>query len=378
MATGRRATTSIFIAVAALCNTALCAFPAGAQSESVTQTRTVDFLGPNTIADLAVAAGPSVVNIVSTATAGRAIRYKRGREEQSRRTRQYFGLDPDTDGGSELKITGSGVVVRADGYILTSLHVVNSARDITVTLADGRTFEGKVIGRDNFTDLALLKIEATKLQEAKFGSANALRVGEWVVAIGNQFGLENTVTCGLVSGLAREAKAFTPSFGARTGAVRFIQTQTPINPGSSGGPLLNLKGEVVGINSFIRDDAQNIGFAIPAHLAREVADKLMRSGTIQHPYIGIEMRDPAEIASTETFEGVEVTSVKPSSPASLAGLETGDMIVEVDKSLVKSPTEVSQAVSSHSIGEKMTFKVKRRGADHTVVVRVDKLPEEVE
>lgn len=336
-----------------------------------------ELFGSHTIADIAQAAAPAVVNIVTTSTGRGPTKIRPGREDQSKRLRQYFGLDP-AETGSELKVTGSGVIVRSDGYILTSLHVVNNAKDITVSLANGRTFQAKVAGRDNFTDLALLKIEGTQLQEAKFGDPDSLRPGEWVIAIGNQYGLEHTVTCGLVSGLAREAKAFTPSFGARTGAVKYIQTDAPINPGSSGGPLLNLKGEVIGINSFIRDDAQNIGFAIPSSLAREVAEKLIRIGAIAHPYIGIEMRDPAELASGESSEGVEVTLVKAKSPASLAGLEAGDLITEVDKSAVRTPSDVSQMVSNRSIGERLTFHVRRHGAERTFVVRVDKLPDEVE
>ncbi len=337
--------------------------------------------GAETMVDIAREVSPAVVNIVSLTTASRdqltRMRTERSRDDNGRKLRRYFGLDQGEEPGNQLRVTGSGIVIRADGYILTTLHVVQNATDIKVILVDGRSFSARVIGRDGFTDLALIKIEGTKLQEARFGDPERLRLGEWVVAIGNQFGLEHTVTCGLISGLHREAKAFTPSFGARTGAVKFIQTDTPINPGSSGGPLLNLRGEVIGINSFIRDDAQNIGFALPASLAREVGEKLLRSGTIAHPYIGIEMRDPAESVAVAD-KGVEVTLVKPASPASSAGLEAGDLIVEVDQSFVKTPNDVSEAVSSHSPGERMTFKVKRNGTDRTIIVKVERLPEDVE
>jgi S1-C subfamily serine protease len=333
--------------------------------------------GADTFSDIAREVSPAVVNIVSLTSASRdQLSRMRTRDENSRKLRRYFGLDQGEEPGNQLRVTGSGIVVRSDGYILTTLHVVQNASEIKVTLSDGRAFSARVIGKDGFTDLAMIKIDLAGMQEARFGDPEKLKLGEWVVAIGNQFGLEHTVTCGLISGLHREAKAFTPSFGARTGAVKFIQTDTPINPGSSGGPLLNLRGEVVGINSFIRDDAQNIGFALPASLAGEVANKLLSSGNISHPYIGIEMRDPMETAVSDN--GVEVTLVKPASPASSAGLEAGDLILEVDKSYVKTPGDVSKAVSSHSPGERMTLRVKRNGADHTIIVKVDRLPEEIE
>lgn len=334
--------------------------------------------GANTMIDIAREVSPAVVNIVSlTTSTGRSrVEQRSSKEDGTRKLRRYFGMDQGDD-GNQLRVTGSGIVIRSDGYILTTLHVVQNATEIKVSLADGRSFDAKVIGRDGFTDLALIKVSATGLQEARFGDPERLKLGEWVVAIGNQFGLEHTVTCGLISGLHREAKAFTPSFGARTGAVKFIQTDTPINPGSSGGPLLNLRGEVVGINSFIRDDAQNIGFALPASLAREVGEKLLRNGAISHPYIGIEMRDPLENAPIEVG-GVEVTLVKPASPASSAGLEAGDWILEVDQYSVKTPGDVSKAVGVHSPGEKVVMRVKRNGADKTIIVKVDKLPEEIE
>lgn len=357
--------------------------PGGGAAE-ITQRRVESALpfGANTMIDIAQEVSPAVVNIVSMTTATRdqsRNRAERGsKDESTRKLRRYFGMDQGEDPGNQLRVTGSGIVIRSDGYVLTTLHVVQNATDIKVTLADGRSFDAKVIGRDGFTDLALIKIPGTGLQEARFGDPERLRLGEWVVAIGNQFGLEHTVTCGLISGLHREAKAFTPSFGARTGAVKFIQTDTPINPGSSGGPLLNLRGEVIGINSFIRDDAQNIGFALPASLAREVGEKLLRNGAIAHPYIGIEMRDPVESAPVEPGTGVEVTLVKPASPASSAGLEAGDWIVEVDQFSVKTPSDVSKAVGVHSPGEKVVMRVKRNGADKTIIVKVDKLPEEID
>ena len=371
---------TVFICLAALAIGAPCV---AAPENADLRVGALTGFGADTISQLVEEVSPAVVNIVSMTSSGRDQLSRqhtdqRSKDESSRKTRRYFGVDPGVDeSGNQMKVTGSGIVVRSDGYILTTLHVVQNATDIKVTLADRRTFLAKVAGKDGFTDLALIKIDATALQQAKFGDPERLRLGQWVIAIGNQFGLEHTVTCGLVSGLHREAKAFTPSFGARTGAVKFIQTDAPINPGSSGGPLLNLQGEVVGINSFIRDDAQNIGFALPASLARDVAEKLLLSGAIARPYIGIEMRDPSE-SSSDLEAGVEVTLVKPASPASGAGLEAGDLILEVDQKTVKTPDEVSKGVSGHSPGEKIVMKVKRNGAERILTIKAERLPESVE
>lgn len=345
--------------------------------------RAGEFLGANTIADIVHEASPGVVNIVALVSLSREqaarLHGEHPHDTDNRRVRRHFGLDVDESSGNQVKVTGSGIVMRSDGYILTSFHVVKEASEIRVTMFDGASFNARFIGKDNFTDLALIKIDRTGLFEPKFGDANKLRLGEWVVAIGNQFGLEHTVTAGLISGLHREAKAFTPSFGARSGSLRFIQTDAPINPGSSGGPLLNLKGEIVGVNSFIRDDAQNIGFAIPANLAFEVADKLIKKGFASHPYIGIEMREPADLPLIKSMgEGVEITKVRSTSPASAAGLEPGDFITEVDSSAVRNPGDVSQAVGRHAIGEAVTVRVKRKGSARTLVVKVESLPDDLE
>lgn len=328
-------------------------------------------IGPDTIADIAAAVAPSVVNIsVTTPTNAESRRRLRGDRPRGR-------FDDEEIPGDYLKVTGSGVIVRPDGYILTSLHVVENPLKITVTLQDGHSVDGVVHARDRFSDLALIKIPADRLPVIKFGDANNLRPGDWVIAIGNQFGFGHTVTHGLISGLSREAKAFGKSFGAKTGAVKFIQTDAPINPGSSGGPLINLKGEVIGINTFIRDDAQNIGFAVPANIARETADKLVSSNTIAHPYIGIEMREPSEELpdAQSDLSGVKVTRVSPASPAASAGIEPGDLIVAIDESSVRRPEQISTAVGKHQVGDKLTFKVMRGGSEKVVVVTIKSLPE---
>ncbi|MBY0357596.1 MAG: trypsin-like peptidase domain-containing protein [Candidatus Obscuribacterales bacterium] len=318
----------------------------------------LDFIGPDTIANVVQEASPFVVNIIAITNLSS--------DELANMPRFQ------REANGRYKATGSGVIMRSDGYILTSLHVVQKALDIKVTLLDGRNFKAKLIGKDSYSDLAMIKIESQSLPEAKFGNPEELKLGQWLVAIGNQFGLEHTVTAGLVSGLHREAKAFSPSAGARSGVLKYIQTDAPINPGSSGGPLLNLKGEIIGINSFIRDDAQNIGFAIPATVAKEIANKLLLEGAVVRPYIGIEMKEVTVDA------GVEITKVKTKSPADMAGLIPGDCILNVDGKAVNEPSQVSYAVSRHTVGESLNLKIKRLGLDRTLVVKIGSLPDDIE
>ena len=343
----------------------------------------MQFIGPDTIADIATAAAPSVVNITANSNVSREqlsrMKTSGHGKDDSHKVRRYYGIDSlpgGTDSNDTLKVTGSGLIVRSNGYILTSLHVVENANSVTVTLQNGKSYEGTVTARDRFSDLAIVKIAAADLPVAKFGNPDQLRLGDWVVAIGNQFGLGHTVTHGLISGLEREAKGFEKSFGAKTGAVRFIQTDAPINPGSSGGPLLNLKGEVIGVNTFIRDDAQNIGFAVPANIAREVADKLTSAGEIAHPYIGIVMREPLQQGKTP--EGVEVTEVRFRSPAASAGIVPGDVIMEVDHRAVSNSDDISLSVAKRRIGDNIKMKVKHNGADKDLDVKVDRLPDDAD
>lgn len=334
----------------------------------------LQFLGPDTIADLVETVQPSIVNIsCARQTAKQAP--PRSPEEAARRKR-FFGDVPTDE--NYLKLSGSGVIVREDGYILTSLHVVQNQNNIVVTMSDGRTFPAKIVNRDSFYDLAVLKINATGLPVAKFADANQLRKGEWVIAIGNQMGLEHTVTIGLVSGIAREVKGYS-AYGAKTGAVRFIQTDAPVNPGSSGGPLVNLRGEVVGINTFIRDDAQNVGFAIPSNMAKEVAVKLTSERLITHPYIGVEMVDPSTQVTPVGAApplGVEVSTVKVKGPADNAGLLPGDVITQIDEMVVARPDDVSRAVASAPVGTVLKLKIRRGSASKQIDVKVEALPDD--
>lgn len=341
------------------------------------------FFGPDTIADLVDQVAPSVVNIVSTSQISRdqAMRLKldqRGKEDGVHKLRKHFGLETPTEEiGNQTRTTGAGILVRADGFILTSLHVVRNADEVRVTLKDGRKYEAKIIGRDGFSDLAVIKIAAAGLPTVKFADPNKLRLGQWVFAIGNPYAYENSVSVGLISGLHREAKNFTPAFGARTGALTFIQTDVPLNPGSSGGPLINLSGEVVGINSFIRDEAQNIGFAIPSNIVQKIGEELIAKGNAPHAYLGVEMRDPSEVPTgAGIVHGAEVTKVKIPSPANAAGIQVGDLIVEMDAAAIDGPNDVSKVIANHSAGDQVSVRLKRAGADKSVSVKVENLPDD--
>ncbi|MBX9877031.1 MAG: trypsin-like peptidase domain-containing protein [Candidatus Obscuribacterales bacterium] len=328
-------------------------------------------LGPDTLADLAENVAPSVVNI-DVSPYGQ---YGRQPLKQSDKFYRYYGVEPPAQ--SPARTTGSGVILKPDGIIMTSNHVIERSDRIKVTLHDGRTFLARVLGSDPFSDLAVLKIEATNLPTIRFGTAKTVRPGDWVLAIGSPLGLDHTVTLGIVSALGREAKGL-DSFGARSGAVRFIQTDAAINPGNSGGPLVNLKGEVVGLNTFIRGDAQNIGFAIPSDIVAEVANTLMRQQPIPHPFIGIVMeeRDDNELVSDgrKVNQGVEVRTVSPNSPAAKAGLMPGDIITEIEEKQVARPGEVSEIVRKADIGDYLSLIIKRQGQLRTITVKVEQLP----
>ncbi len=341
----------------------------------------LQFLGPDTIADVAASIAPAVVNIDVTTGAETRSTSTRGKGGKEPRDGDYqqkpYRIGPP---GMPSKGTGSGVILKPDGIILTSNHVISGADKITVTLQDGRSFPAEVLGRDSFSDMAVLKISSDGLPIVKFASVDKLRPGDWVVAIGSPLGLDHTVTLGIVSAIGREAKGLS-TFGARSGAVRFIQTDAAINPGNSGGPLVNLRGEVVGINTFIHGSAQNIGFAVPSEVAVDVAEKLTKFHSIPHPFIGIVMGDLDTTVKQseglpESTTGVLVRSVLPRSPASSAGLLPGDLIVEVDDRSVNHSGQVSELVRTHGIGEHLKVKVKRAGLDKLLRVQIEQLPDE--
>ena len=279
--------------------------------------------------------------------------------------------------------TGSGFIIGADGRLITNAHVVDGAEKVRVTLKDGTSYEGKVLGTDSFTDVAAIKIDAENLPTVNMGDAENLTPGEWAIAIGNPLGLDNTVTVGIISALGRSSS----QVGVPDKRVRFIQTDAAINPGNSGGPLLNSVGEVIGINTAIRADAQGLGFAIPIETAQRIANQLFTKGQADHPYLGIHMvniteETRKEINKSEDFnfkisqnEGVLIVRVIPGSPASKGGLKPGDAIRKVGNALVETSLQVQEQVDKSKIGSTLSVEVLRNGKLKTLEVLPSAFPQ---
>ncbi|MGQ0794222.1 MAG: DegQ family serine endoprotease [Deltaproteobacteria bacterium] len=268
---------------------------------------------------------------------------------------------------------GSGFIISQDGFIITNNHVIERANDIDVILEDGGKYKAKIIGRDPKTDIALLKVDAKKpLPAVSLGSSNALEIGDWVVAIGNPFGLGHTVTAGIVS-----AKGRSLGLGAYDD---FIQTDAAINPGNSGGPLFNLKGEVVGVNTAIIAGGQGIGFAIPASMTRSVIDQLRNKGKVVRGWIGVLVQQVTpEIAqgmNLKSAEGALVADVSQGGPAQKAGLKRGDVITEFNESRIREMSDLPKLVALTSPGTEGRVKFIRDSGERSARVRIGELPEE--
>jgi serine protease Do len=289
----------------------------------------------------------------------------------------FFGpfSEGNPPGGFEQRGVGSGFVMNRDGYILTNNHVVEDADQIKVKLANGKEYDGKVVGRDPKTDLALIKIEASSdLQPLNLGNSDELKVGSWVVAVGSPFGLEQTVTAGIVS-----AKGRVIGSGPYD---NFIQTDASINPGNSGGPLINMKGEVVGINTAIIASGQGIGFAIPINMAKEIAPQLQEKGHVTRGWLGVSIQEVTpELAKSfglKEKKGALVSQVVSGSPAEKAGIEQGDVIVEFDGKEVADSKDLPRMVASTPVGKAATIKLLRNGKVLDLQVKVGEIEEKVE
>ena len=337
----------------------------------------------NFIATAVQKVGPAVVRI----DASRQISSALPENFSNPLFKRFFGQNenPDSDSIPERieRGTGSGFIIAADGRLITNAHVVNGAETVQVTLKDGTTYQGKVLGTDSFTDVAVVKIEATDLPTVNLGNADDLTPGEWAIAIGNPLGLDNTVTVGIVSALDRSSS----QVGVPDKRVRFIQTDAAINPGNSGGPLLNAQGEVIGINTAIRADAQGLGFAIPIGTAQRIADQLFTKGQADHPYLGVHMvnlnsETKKELNSSQEFdfniplsEGVVVVRVIPRSPAAKSGFQAGDVISQVGGENVATSLQVQERVDSSVIGSELEVKVIRNGKSKTIKVKPSAFPQ---
>jgi len=275
---------------------------------------------------------------------------------------------------------GSGFITRSDGVILTNAHVVDGASDVDVTLPDGRSFSGKVLGADPITDVAVVKVAATGLPVAPLGDSAKVRPGEWAIAIGNPLGLDNTVTAGIISAVQRTNAV---GEGQR---VPYIQTDAAVNPGNSGGPLINDRGEVIGINTAIRKaPGAGLSFAIPINLGRQIAAQILERGRASHPYIGVRLQaltpqlarevnaTDAECRLPET-NGVVVVEVMPGSPAAQGGMRPCDLIERVGGVAVDNPSEVQVAVDQGRVGQNLRVQVQRGARELQLDLRPAELP----
>ena len=264
---------------------------------------------------------------------------------------------------------GSGVIISEDGYILSNNHVVEGAKEVSVTLADKKEYPAEVIGLDPKTDLAVLKIDAKDLPKATLGNSESLKVGDWVVAIGNPFGLNHTVTSGIVSAKGRVIGAGPYD--------NFIQTDASINPGNSGGPLFNLQGEVVGINTAIIPQGQGIGFAIPVNTAKPLIPQLVEHGEVTRGYLGVNIQtitpELAKALEVEEQSGALVSDVMSDSPAEKAGVERGDIIIDFNGHKIADSRDLPAKVAATPVGEEVKLTVLRDGEEKELAVSVGEL-----
>ncbi len=292
-----------------------------------------------------------------------------------------FGM-PMQPQQQKMRGQGSGFIIDSQGILLTNAHVVNEADRVTVTLKDGRTFDGKVQGVDPVTDLAVVKISGAKdLPVAPLGNSNDVQVGDWAIAVGNPLGLDNTVTLGIVSTLKRSSA----TIGMGDKRLEFIQTDAAINPGNSGGPLLNGQGEVIGINTAIRADATGIGFAIPIDKAKTISIQLAKGEKVSHPYLGIQMAtvtpqlaiennsDPNSAFRVPEVNGVLVVRVLPNTAAANAGMRRGDVILDVDGTPVGSSEELQNLVENSQVSQRLHLTIERRGKSKQIFIKPGEL-----
>ncbi|MFO5491705.1 MAG: HhoA/HhoB/HtrA family serine endopeptidase [Cuspidothrix sp.] len=278
--------------------------------------------------------------------------------------------------------SGSGFIINSSGQILTNSHVVDGADAVTVTLKDGRTFKGKVLGEDAVTDVAVIQIDANNLPALALGQSDTLQPGEAVIAIGNPLGLNNTVTSGIISATDRSSS----DIGASDKRVDYLQTDAAINPGNSGGPLLNIRGEVIGMNTAIIQGAQGLGFAIPINTVQKIAQELIAKGRVDHPYLGIQMvtltpevKDRiiarfGDKINLSADQGVLLVRIVPNSPAAIAGLRPGDVIKSINNQPVLKVDEVQRLVENSKIGIALQMQVERDGKNLQILVKPAPLP----
>jgi len=289
------------------------------------------------------------------------------------------GIVPERERGQ-----GSGVIIDQNGLVLTNAHVVERVDQVSITMADGTDFDGKVLGSDSITDLALVQIEENiNSKVAPLGDSEKLEVGDWAIALGTPYGLEKTVTLGIISSLHRDIN----SLGFSDKRLDLIQTDAAINPGNSGGPLVNSSGEVIGINTLVRSGpGAGLGFAIPINLARTVSEQLLENGQVIHPYLGVQLislnakiakehnNDPNSLVLLPERSGALIQSVVPNSPAERAGLKRGDLVIEAEDILISEPKALLDEVEKAKIGEVFPLKILRNNQEIKVNIKPEALP----
>lgn len=355
-----------------------CTFMVDQKSEAQksTQPKSLNFGDPlpaNAFIELAKLANPAVVNISTMVTPRQSLRGPR--DPFFDMLEQFYGIRPQQPRQRRPQTAlGTGFIIREDGLIITNNHVIAGADKVTVQFEEeGKTFEAKILGGDERTDIALLKIEGKNFPTLKLGNSSEVQVGEWVAAFGNPFGNGHTMTKGIISAKGRDL--------SEINKFPLLQTDAPINPGNSGGPLVNLKGEVVGVNSAIDARAQGIGFAIPIDGVKTLIPQLEKMGRIQMGYLGVGLADidpqtAMALGISEETKGAIIAQVEPSSPAAKAGLLAYDIVIEFNGKKINSTNELRDAVADAPIGKNTPVKILREGRERTLQVRVVERPSE--
>jgi serine protease Do len=337
-------------------------------------------MGTNAVVDAVKKLSPSVVFITTRSVFQPKSTMPRGVPDEF----EKFFENPYGDFFNQPKErqgSGSGIIISPDGLILTNQHVVDGADKISVkidTAGDSKkaqVYQAKLIGEDKLTDVAILKVEATNLPAAVLGDSDTTTIGEWVIAVGNPYGYEHTVTVGVLSARGRDLSEMGREY------PNLLQTDAAINPGNSGGPLANLRGEVIGVNTAIHRWGQGIGFAIPINRVREIKDMLVKDGKVVRPFIGINMMEvdeaKARYLDMPAAEGVLIYQLIKGSPADLAGLKRADVILSIDGKKVESPKDLQTAIRSRKVGDTIKLTIWRDKKKMDVEVKLAEMPSEV-
>jgi Do/DeqQ family serine protease len=347
---------------------------AGTSNSVINNLNQTVFIGPTNIPDIIEKVEDAVVFIETTTRSASVNPFF-----YDPFFREFFG-DNFPFSNQESKSVGSGFLITPDGYILTNHHVIEGATEVNVTVKGfSNPFKATVVGTDFELDLAVLKINSDKkLPYLNLGDSDKMRVGDWVIAIGNPYRLDHTVTVGVISAKGRPLAITDRSTGKTRVFKDLIQTDAAINPGNSGGPLISLNGEVIGINTAVNAEAQGIGFAIPINTAKEVLDELIKTGGVARPYIGVYLqditKDLADYFNLKSTEGALISYVVPNSPAEKAGLRQGDVILKINDKTIKKSSDVSEIVSNSKINQKLVLLIYRNGRTMYVSVTVGKKP----